>query len=665
MALFPNSYIVDYTGKDSAVRERVEKFHDDAIMYNQSFQQEAHTDTRFNAGDQTLWSEYYNVPLRTRKNFSFNRLRRISNLLSGYQRRSRKSMIAMPKENGSQDGADQFTKLLYEVAGDSCALDVLSEAFSGAIVSGMNIMQLWIDYRDDPISGDIRIDNCGYNSFIIDPYFQKKDLSDCNAIWKRSFLTKEACMSLMPEKKELIKDMSPGAYTDGKFNYMIEETTRSNNLFTYDEFYYRDYRKKKTVFDSVTKQTIEWTGTDKDLRAYIAPFPQLQVIESTIPTVKLSVLVNGQVMYDGKNPLNIDAYPFVPVFCYFDPSINDFTLKIQGVIRDLRDAQYLYNRRKIIEFDYAESVGTNGYIYKETSLVDKTDPYKTGQGQMIRIKKNASLDDIRPIPMNEVPQSFFQLSESLNREFQEISGANEELLGIADDFKSAALAKLRHGWALIQQQTIFDQLDASQKQLGNLIVKLIQKNFTPEKVARIIGEQPVDEFYNKLFSKYDITIEEGFDTATQKQQEFASLLMLKDSGAQIPDSALINAASVQNKGELIKMMEEQKQQAQQLEQQQAEISMQEQQATTDMIKARAESDMALANKRQSDIQKTGFDMMDKTLEANREEQKVDLEAVRTLKELEQLDINRINELLELMRMVQQQREENNIGVNTM
>ena len=57
----------------------------------------------------------------------------------------------------------------------------------------MNFLQIWLDYRNDPVSGNIRVDNCSYNSFLIDPYFRKADLSDCNAIWKRSFFTKREC----------------------------------------------------------------------------------------------------------------------------------------------------------------------------------------------------------------------------------------------------------------------------------------------------------------------------------------------------------------------------------------------------------------------------------------------------------------------------------------
>lgn len=656
MALFPMGNNITFSDEDAAIRDKIQTFYENAMMVNQSYWYEASIDSRFNAGDQTLWSEIYAVPIRTRKNFSFNRIQRITNVLSGYQRRTRKSMIATPEEFSSQKTADQLTRLLSSACRNANILDSLSDAFSGAIVTGMNMLEVWVDYRDDPISGDIKVDNCAYNTFVIDPYFKKKDLSDCNAIWKRSFLQKEAIISLLPDKKDKIEEMT-SYYHDSKFPYMPENEVFNKNLLAYDEYYYRDYRKKKTLVDPNLGETLEWTGSDEALREFLDTYPQIEVIDSVVPTVKLALLVNGSVMYHGANPLNIDCYPFVPVFGYFEPDVYTFPLRIQGIVRGLRDVQYLYNRRKVIELDYVESLAGNGYIYKEDSLIDPDAPMKTGNGRMIRLKSDADMGDFQSIPVNDLPQSWPQLTESLAREFQEIPGINDEVLGVADDFKSAALARQRHGWSLVQQQRLFDQLDNSQKLLGELMVKIIQKNYTPGKVKKITGEEPSQEFYSKMFAKYNIAIEEGFDTATQKQHEFTQLLTLKDLGVEIPDSALINAAAIQNKDDLLQSMQQQQQEASRLAEQQAQANMQEQQATMNMMNARAESDRAMAKKRDSDIDKDKFDMIKEAIKTAQDEQKVDIDAIKALKDLEQSDPNLIDELVDLMQIIRADRQQ--------
>ena len=657
MALFPGGNdIITFSSKDAAVREMIENAYNNALMVNQSYWDEATIDARFNAGDQRLWSEYYNIPVRTRKNYNFNHIRRVTSVLSGYQRRTRRSMIVTPEDNNGQQTADQFTKLLSTITRNCNALDVLSDAFNGAIVTGMNVLHIWVDYRNDPISGEIKVDNCSYNTFIIDPYFRKRDLSDCNFMWKRSFLTKDAAMSLMPHKRKEIKRMS-SYYSDSKFPYMPESDLSNKELLAYDEYYYRSYRKQKLLADVNLGETLEWTGSDENLREFLDQYPQIQVIETTVPTVKLALLINGSVMYHDINPLGIDTYPFVPVFGYFDEDVHHYPLKIQGIVRGLRDVQFLYNRRRIIELDHAESLAGNGYIYKEDSLVDPDDPLKTGNGRMIRLKKDASMTDFAPLPVNEIPQSWPQLTEALSREFQEIPGINEELLGVADDFKSAALARQRHGWALIQQQTLFDQLDYSQKLLGETMIKVIQNNYTPGKIKRMIGEEPTQEFYSKKFAKYNVSVEEGFDTSTQKQQEFTQLVVLKELGIDIPESAMIQAATIQNKDDIIQAINEQKQQAQQAEQAQAQMSAKEQEATMNMMNARAESDLAMAKRRQSEIDTDRFNMLNGVLEAARDEQKADLDAVKALKDLEASDPNKIDELVELMKIIQSQRNQ--------
>ncbi len=222
--LFPQLGPQYYDEKHQEVLARMEAFYAQSITINQSFWGEADTDTRFESGDQTLWNDLYgNLPANRKRSFNFNRIRRVINMISGHQRRNRKSIICVPVENGDDTTADQFTKILMWVNKQEGVLETISEAFHGALVTGMNLLQIWVDYRSDPVSGNIKVDNCSYNSFLIDPYFRKTDLSDCNAIWKRSFLTKREVISLLPDKTDEILGLiglDSGTGRDGKFQFI-------------------------------------------------------------------------------------------------------------------------------------------------------------------------------------------------------------------------------------------------------------------------------------------------------------------------------------------------------------------------------------------------------------------------------------------------------------
>src|SRR5579872_3726493 len=111
--LFPQLGPQYYDEKNKPILSRMEAFYAESITINQSFWQEADTDTRVFSGDQTFWNDMYgNLPANRRRMFSFNRVRRIINMISGYQRRNRKSTIVTPVENADAETADQFTKVL-------------------------------------------------------------------------------------------------------------------------------------------------------------------------------------------------------------------------------------------------------------------------------------------------------------------------------------------------------------------------------------------------------------------------------------------------------------------------------------------------------------------------------------------------------------------------
>jgi len=657
MALFPNVGPEYFDENDADILTRMEDFYRESISINQSFWAEADLDTRFEAGDQDIWREIYgNIPKANRKQFNFNRIKRVVNMISGHQRRNRKSTIVVPVENGDEMTADQFSKIMMWVNQQEGVLETVSDAFHGALVGGMNLLQVWNDFRSDPISGNIRVNNCSYNSFLMDPFFKKKDLSDCNGIWKRSYLTRDEAVSLLPDQKELIFSLSGVDITDNKFEYMPENYNFKNrNLMTYDEYHYRDYRKQRMLVDAQTGESMEWKSTDEDaLREFMRIYPQVTVIDQEIPTVKLAIVVQGKVVYNDVNPMGIDRYPFVPVFGYFNPQLQNFPLRIQGVVRGLRDAQYLYNRRKAIELDILESQINSGIKYKVDALVNPKDAFLSGQGRGLALKQTAQMTDVEQMMPPQIPPSMFQMSEQLAREVQEISGVNEELLGSANDDKAGILSMLRQGAGLTTLQTLFDQLDYSQKLLGSLMIDIVQSNFTPGKVKRIIEDEPTPQFYNKAFGKYDAAVEEGLNTTTQRQMQFAQLLHLREAGVQIPDSVLLEASTIQDKKKLTDAVQAANDQKAQLEQMQLQAAIKEQEARTDLAHARAIADKGLGLERVSRIEENKELATERRAEAQKDRTQGLLNLVKTLQEIDDLDIMQIEKLLNLTNLMKNQ-----------
>jgi len=653
-----------YLEGDQSVKAMLDETYAQAITINQSFWSEADIDTRFKVGDQGLWDDYYgNLPAFRRKQFYFNRIRRICNLITGFQRRNRKSTVTVPVEHNDDQSSSQWTKLLFHAMKQANADEIISEGFEhGGVTTGMSLANLWIDYNKDPESGDIKLDHVAYNSFLIDPYFRKKDFSDCNFIWRRQWLSKEAVISILPESLvSEVEKMTPRGNRDGKFQFMSEAYNYGmNKLLSYDEYWYRDSRPAKFIVDTQFGLTKEWVGDEDGLKQFLRRYPTLQVKDAVVPTVKLIICVEGKPVYNGGHPLKIDRYPFVPFIGYYEPNIPYFPWRVQGVVRNLRDSQFLYNRRKIIELDILESQVNSGFKYKPSSLVNPRDIFLEGQGKGIAIKQEAMLEDVQEIQPAQIPPSMLQLSELLGREMQEISGVNEELLGSADDDKAGILSMLRQGAGLTTLQVLFDQLDMTQKLLGELFVETIQKNYTYGKVFRILNEEPVEDFKNKVFLNNDIRIEEGVNTSTQRQMQFAQLLHLRELGLPIPTKTIVMAATLQDKEDLVKDIEEQEQAAMQQQVQQTQAQIAVLQAQMKDLEAKAVANTGLGVERMSRVEENRSLATQREAEAVENIASARLDKVKAVKELQGMDIAQIQQLVEIINMLKLGSEEGEV-----
>lgn len=653
MTLFPQLSDTYYVDNDHNILKMMDNTYAKYITINQSFWSEADIDHRFCAGDQTLWNDIYgNLPAFRRRQFNFNRLRRVINMISGYQRQHRKSTSCIPVESAAQKTADQFTKLFYHINTYGGLLDTYSDAFEGACIGGMNLLATYVDFRNDPVNGDIKVDNVGYNGYLIDPYFQKADLSDCNSLWTRKYLSRSQISALLPGREDEIKGIAGWGNRDGKFQFLPESYAYGQqDLIIYDEFWYLTTRKQKLLVDTETGETTEWKGQDEDLEDFLRLYPTTVVLNQEIPTTNLAIVVQGKVMYHGPNPMGIDRYPFVPVLAYYQPQIPYFPWRVQGVIRGLRDPQYLYNRKMVISLDILESQVTSGFKYKENALVNPKDIFLQGQGRGIALKAEAQMGDVEQIMAPQIPPSMIQLSEILSQEINQISGVNEELLGSAVDDKAGILSVLRQGSGLTTLQILFDHMDSAQKLMGKLHMEMIQANWTPGKVQRIIGEEPTQEFYNRAFGKYDCVVEESPYTTTQKQLALQQALYLREIGIPIPTSYLLKNMQIPDKDDLMEEIEATEQAQQEQEQQMAQLQMQQLQVDNETKLSYSDAQHSLAAER---INKTRLDAAlsaERIQRADEDRSGSLLNLIKAAKEIQGMNLDQIAQAIQIEQMI--------------
>lgn len=657
---------LDHYKKSIAKNDPRLEFHQDIIKdfgesYERAYQlwntfyAEAYKDLSFYLGNQWSLEELAYLNNQRRSSFTYNKIRRLIDLIHGDQRKNRLASVISPIEDSSELTAEVLTDVMQYVMQSADGYEAISDAFKGGLTTGLSFLSPYLDYRDDPVSGDIKFHRDDWNAVILDPFFTKRDLSDCSFVSRRKFLSRSEVISLLPEKEDIIKGL-PWGSRDDKFTYMpYARQWGMQKLLNYTEYWRTKWETKKVLVDMETGETKEWDGDKGRLQLFQQQFPQINVIKKPVKQVELGIIVEGQLLYYGKDPFGLNEYPFVPFMAIFEPSYDLYSWKIQSLVRILRDPQTEINKRRSKMVDILDSQLNSGWVAKTGAVSNPTSLYKSGQGQVIFLKPEAQMTDIQRLDSPGINPSQFQLESEFEKDMFEILGVSPENVGMAENDKiesAGILAKARQlaGW--IPMQGIMDGVKESQKLLSRKVLKLIQNNYTPEKIKLITKKDPTPEFYSKVFAKYDITVQEGILTDTQRQSQFIQLMALKSTGVQVPDDLIIKNSNLHNKKDLEQQLAQQAQAAQQAQQQQMQLEMEKLATASNTLNAKAESDRALAAER---LAKVG---LDQSLNAERmsraEEDRTAgvLNLIKAVKELDGLDIDNLLKRIEVLRSLE-------------
>lgn len=624
------------------LKAMIDHFYLSSYPQNSAYWVQGAIDKRFKAGDQTLWSMVYgdNNYYQARR-FFFNLIMRHINMIGGYQRKNRKSTITIPI-NDTDQLADDYNKVLKWSEDRDGFQEYFSQSFENCLDVGGNLLHLYPDYTLDPISGDLFTDSVSYNNYLIDPYYRKMDLTDCSFIWRRRWLNKNAAKSLLPGRSKEIDKMRPGGAKDGRFPLQAELLNlATNRLFAYDEVHYRSTREATIILDPKSGESAEWEEDEEDhddmMKDVLRQQPWLITKKVQVPTVKLILKLGDHILYHGANLLNIDPYPFVPHHCYHNPDIQSYAWRQFGVTRNLRDAQYLYNMRKVIELDLLQSQVQNAWIYPVDAVVDPKAFRQTQNGCLIPLKAGRLPSEIQRLEPQGIPQSVIELSRSLSEDITKISGVNEELLGSATDDKAGILSMLRQSAGIVTLQGILDKSDYTQRLYGKIRLQAIRKNFSKGKIKSILGREPDGRFFTSHSLKYSVAVEEGNYSTSQRQMELQQLLHFREIGIPIANKSIVRAAFITNKKQVEQDMMEEMQQQQQA--QQAQAQQEEKKLNAEQMTKYAKSRVDLA--REKDLMASAQERLAKINEIQSETEhkktEADLNLVKMMIELEDMD----------------------------
>jgi hypothetical protein len=645
-----------------SIRQYLDNLYSKFQPIEQSRWNQSNIDTLFYAGSQTFINRYFNLtPSANNNNFYFNLLQQPVNMVTGYQRQHRKQLNFIPGEGADPQTTDQYTKLMTHVCNVEGIHEQFSRACEQAAITGLVLLQPYLDYTgNDPAQGQLKVKLWEYNSFLCDPYARNYDFSDAQFIWTQEYISKKEAEARFPDKYNVVAPMSGTPQRYGSFYFLPENYNMArNDLMVLSYVWYKWKRKRKKLYSRSRNQFFDVAANGEEMDQILYNIPDMELVEVEVPTWKLAVVLNDQLMFQGENPLGFDDCPFIPVFWNYEPHNNYYDLRVRGLVRTMRDSNYLLNRRIILNHDISEATINAGWKRKVGAVANEDNLKKSGQGWDVLINDGYELTDVEKIMPSAVPESDMALADQLQSLIFSTSGVNLETWSAQDMSQASSLTvMLKQAANLMVLQKYFDQWDLSLKTLGERMLQIVQNNWNAPKVGLIIGEEPSPFFYSKIFSTYQTIVEEGLLTANQKQQEFKQLLELNELlGGIIPPDYIASKSTLQGKQELMQMLAQQKEQqaAAQAELQNIQHAVEEaklqelySKSANNMASAkerygRYEADLGLKDERESELTKNRALAVKAKMEAL--EKMVDatakLGAVETMMNMNQ--INRMEE----------------------
>lgn len=562
---------------------------------------QSNIDSRFWSQDANYANSYFGFTPNVGMNqWSFDIIQQPCNLVTGRQRQNRKDFNVLPLHKGSQNSSDQWNEVLKFYENSSNLSEVFSRACEHSVVTGMCLVQPYMDYAKDSVSGTIKWKVWEFNSFIADPFYREPDMSDANEFMCQEYISRKDAMMRFREQADMIAKMPPYRSSNGRFYYLPENTNiTQTDLLVVTYYWHKDTKKKKKLINRKTGEVSDYLDAEENIKEYVNVFEDLDVIEVDCPIWKLGTLLNEEVIYYGDNPLgDISECPVVPVFWNYEPWISDPNLRSRSLVRTLRSIQWLLNRRIILNHSISESSINSGWMYLEDSVVNEDTLGQGGNGKNIILTSEALKLAPQKIIPNAVPASDMQLADQLISLVPMVSGVDTQVLNDDAKVTTGIQEILRQGSRLTALQKYFDQWDLAFKFLGILNMKYIQHNVSPFKISQILNKMPSEEFFTKNFIEYEVTPIEALNTASQKQKQFAQLMDFQNiTGLSVPPSLLIESASIVNKDELLRSIAEQQEYQKEMDNHKRQLELVTMETQLENLRASTADKLAMARER--------------------------------------------------------------------
>lgn len=463
--------------------------------------------------------------------------------LIGYQMEQRTDFRVLPTEGGDQRIADMLNVVLKNIT-DQCAFPRHeTKVFTDMCITGFGGFVVAMDFERN-LEGDPTIKRFPNQDLLYGPH-EEDDLSDCEYEIRSRMVSIATLEKMWPEKAEEIKK-SYGSYANqfGPSELVNDKGKNGTNTdyryatsipgqpYTVDGNYpLVDVERKQFRFWQCTRKTYkevtvvfnadegffytayDWKKEDLEAAANLSGFQVLTQRKTRMHVTRFA----GNVVLSDENPAEFPVNDFmtVPVYAYRHDG------EYWGKVRIAMDPQKEINKRRSQMMDMMNRLGASVYYTEPDTFVSSVEEERFNKnrakpGAKFRVN---NLDRTPKLePGAEIPVSLVNIMQMDQENLQRLlnivvqqEGANE----------SGAMFLEKKKGRITGNQFLFDNLSFAKQKLGKILLQLVQRYYSPERIQRLL---------NTAYSKQKFKVG-GQDFAEYTPEEIEELLGDADIGS--------------------------------------------------------------------------------------------------------------------------------------
>lgn len=572
----------------------------------------AREDMAFALGEQWTEEDLQLLKDQSRPALTFNRIKSLINLISGYQRENASRIKVNPEGGEDKVFSEVMDRLLRHIDKTSHMAYKMSYWFDDGLYTGKGWLEAVLTYESDPIRGEIRFLQRSPYQILVDPEFNEYDLNEwprAQYLFKVVRMTKDALKSLYPKYEKLIDGFATDSDdtiengsalmhegSDDDYGNRPNKTTvvkktqaddesglKRDEKFTIKEYWRPKLVEKHFVIEIESGEPRRF-DTKEAAEAFIVNQGNAgKVVPRKVPEMWVAAYVGGFVLQDEKSPMEpyYSGFPFFRFLADWSPSAETEELKTQGVVRSLKDPQREKNKAKSQSLHILNTQANSGWIGDQDALTDEgwkaLEKMGSKPGITVKKKRGSELREILPKGPNV---GHLQREEKAEEEFKQISGINPDLLGFQEKTASGRAISLRIRQAVTSLVRIFHNYRYSKEIIGMFLLEMVPMVFDEKKVKKVLGPhymakavdperypdglQPghIAAFLTLVEdNKYDVIVSEADQNKTIRYEIFQDLTELVKAGLPIPPDLIIDYMDLPNSEEVKQKILQQQAQA--------------------------------------------------------------------------------------------------------